>query len=453
MGEEPVEETESTEKEETEEVASESEATEETSKANKKDKKKAKKEKKEKNKERGWFKKHRKWFFIGVPAVAIIVALAVWAFVIAPAVDVVIKISTDVDKITETINFTTKLEDENIDSGNFFLEEKKIEIPSSTEFSATGEKNVGDKAKGNVIVYAYFKESGQIAINANSSFTSDGLTFYSDEDVTLGYDKSKGSVADCSNKDDGFSLLNDGCLIYTRVNVTAAAPGSAYNIAQNNAWTTTANVVAYSDSNMTGGTDKSITVVQESDVEKAKAQLVADVKKEEAKTKLYEGIDESNFLPIKDSFKLEISDPEVTPKVGEEIKGEEKAKISVKTSASIYVVDLTKIRDYIGKVAKNTDKMKETDSVCSIGNPFIENFTSTENGFTGRLKTSFTFGPDVSSQEIIDIIKGQRLGNVKYKLAEKYGENKVKAEINPSYPWVTSVPNDTNKITVTIKEE
>ena len=418
----------------------------EDSKSDKKSPKdKKEKAKKDKKATTNWFKKHRLWFFIGVPAVALASLALVWAFVIAPAVDIKIKVRTKVDKFSENITFTTKLEEENIEEGKFYLEEKKVENKSTAKFTATGSKNVGEKAKGNVIVYAYFKESGRIAINAGSSFTSEGHTFYSDADAELGYDKSKGSVAECSNKDDGFSLLNDGCLVFTRINVTAAAAGSEYNIAQNNAWTTTANVVAYSDSNMTGGTDRTITVVQQSDIDKAKEELLNKEKEGETKNQLFLQISEDR-LKIDSTYKLTNSDVVSTPAVDEEVKEGVEPTIDATTTASIYVIDLTKVRDFITKRAKISEK----EHVYAIGDPFIENFTTIESGYTGRLKTSYTYGAKLSEQSIIDLIKGQRLGNVNPILKDE-GASEVK--INPSYPWVTSVPNDINKITINIEEE
>ena len=444
--EETTEATETTEPQESTVADGAKDSSTEDSKSDKKSPKdKKEKAKKDKKATTNWFKKHRLWFFIGVPAVALVSLALVWAFVIAPAVDIKIKVRTKVDKFSENITFTTKLEEENIEEGKFYLEEKKVENKSTAKFTATGSKNVGEKAKGNVIVYAYFKESGRIAINAGSSFTSEGHTFYSDADAELGYDKSKGSVAECSNKDDGFSLLNDGCLVFTRINVTAAAAGSEYNIAQNNAWTTTANVVAYSDSNMTGGTDRTITVVQQSDIDKAKEELLNKEKEGETKNQLFLQISEDR-LKIDSTYKLTNSDVVSTPAVDEEVKEGVEPTIDATTTASIYVIDLTKVRDFITKRAKISEK----EHVYAIGDPFIENFTTIESGYTGRLKTSYTYGAKLSEQSIIDLIKGQRLGNVNPILKDE-GASEVK--INPSYPWVTSVPNDINKITINIEEE
>ena len=405
--------------------------------------KKADKDKKKKDKKASinWFKKHRMWFFIGVPVVALISLALVWAFIIAPAVDVKVKVRTKVDKFSENITFTTNLEEENIEEGKFYLEEKKVETKNSAKFTATGSKNIGEKAKGNVIVYHYFNQSGKIAINANSAFYSQNLAFYSDEDVEFGWDGN--NISECGNNDG--TLVTNGCLIFARVNVTAAAPGSEYNIASNNGWTTAADVWAYSDANMTGGTDRTITVVQQSDIDKAKEELLNAEKEGETKNQLFLQISEDN-LKIDSTYKLTNSDVVSTPAVGEEVKEGVEPVIDTTTTATIYVIDLTKVREFITKKAKISDK----EHIYAIGDPFIENFTTIESGYTGRLKTSYTFGAKLSEQIIVDLLKGQRLGNVNPILKDE-GASEVK--INPSYPWVTSVPNDINKITINIEEE
>ncbi len=438
---EPKDET--TEKDESKEESADNKDSKEKKEDKENEDKKADKDKKKKDKKASinWLKKHRMWFFIGVPAVALISLALVWAFVIAPAVDVKVKVRTKVDKFSENITFTTNLEEENIEEGKFYLEEKKAETKNSAKFTATGSKNIGEKAKGNVIIYHYFNQSGKIAINANSAFYSQNLAFYSDEDVEFGWDGN--NINECGNNDG--TLVTNGCLIYARINVTAAAPGSEYNIASNNGWTTAADVGAYSDANMTGGTDRTITVVQQSDIDKAKEELLNAEKESETKNQLFLQISEDN-LKIDSTYKLTNSDVVSTPAVGEEVKEGVEPIINTTTTASIYVIDLTKVREFITKKAKISDK----EHIYAIGDPFIENFTTIESGYTGRLKTSYTFGAKLSEQIIVDLIKGQRLGNVNPILKDE-GASEVK--INPSYPWVTSVPNDINKITINIEEE
>ena len=45
--------------------------------------------------------------------------------------------------------------------------------------------------------------------------------------------------------------------------------------------------------------------------------------------------------------------------------------------------------------------------------------------------------------------KGQKIGDLRSRLKSVNGVDTV--TINPSFPWVTAVPNDSNKITINIE--
>ena len=195
---------------------------------------------------------------------------------------------------------------------------------------------------------------------------------------------------------------------------------------------------------MTGGTDRTITVVQESDLSTAKANLTAG-KETENRNALMDSIGEDK-LKIDSSFHQVTAEVTSTPALGEEVKEGVEPTATTTTTASIFVVDLTKIREYINQKAQ----VPEKDYIYAIGNPFIESFTSTETGYAGRLKTNYTVGPNISEQSVLEKIKGVRIGNIKPILAD---EGASEVEITRSYPWVNSVPGDENKITITIKEE
>ena len=112
------------------------------------------------------------------------------------------------------------------------------------------------------------------------------------------------------------------------------------------------------------------------------------------------------------------------------------------TTAKVYTIDKTKVEEFITKKANIADDQK----IYEMKDPFIENFTNTASGFTGKLKTSYMTGPKVSVSSVVDLIKGRGLGDAQHVLKDIDGVTDV--HINTSFPWVTSIPSDTNKITV-----
>ena len=391
-----------------------------------------------------WFAAHKGITISSIIGVLLIAIFFVWAFGIAPAVTVSVSVRTTSSNFSKSATFTKKLEEENVDEGKFYLVEKKSEKESSVDFEATGQKNVGEKAKGNVVVYAYFSNQGSVGVSAGDKFSIGDLTYIADADAKITWDGSQGT---CENSD----VISGGkinCKISGRVNVTAANPGEKYNIAASSAnWKSTANVSVYSDAAMAGGTDKMVTIVSQEDVDKAKDSLVISSETEN-KEALMDTLAETDF-PIESSFKQTTSDVVSSPAVGEEVKEGVTPKITVKITDTIYLIDKTKVEEYITKEAKLGDNFK----IYRMNDPFVENFIESGEGFTGKIKTSYVSGPKVTENDIVELVKGKGIGDAQHDLASIEGINGSKIRIDKSYPWVMSVPNDTNKITVILDVE
>lgn len=396
--------------------------------------------------------KKKRWIIAGILAAVVVIlgAVGVWAFKIAPAASVTVAIRTTTTNFSENATFTTKLSEENAGAGKFYLEEKKIETKTEASFEATGSKNIGEKATGEVIVYQYFRDKGNIAVEKGATFSNSGLTFVADEGITLSWD---GKDTDKCENDGLASAITSGCLVSGRIKVTAAEPGSQYNLsASSSGWAMTANISGvYSDSAMSGGTSKVVTIVTQADIDTALAKIIENNTSSQAsrKTKLLSTIEDGSFI-IDTSYKQSMSDPVSKPAVGEEVKSGEKATLAVTTTDSIYIVDKTKVEEFITEKAK----LNENYKIYKMNDPFIENFTESGGSYIGKVKTSFVSGPKVTENEVIETIRGKGLGEARVALLDKFGgldSNKTKIEV--SYPWVFSVPNNTSKITVQIEVE
>lgn len=389
-----------------------------------------------------WFKAHKAITIGSVVGVILIVVFFIWALVIAPAVTITVGIRTTSSNFSKSATFTKKLEEENIDEGKFFLTEKKLEKEASVNFEATGQKNVGEKAKGKIKAFVTFKSTGtdvSVSVNAGDKFTINDLVFTADTNTTISWDGN--SLSACDNTR---SKQTDPCTVHAYVDVTAAEGGTKYNIAASGAnWKTTANLTdVQTDSAMAGGTDAFVTVVSQEDVNKANEQLVLNGEAEN-KEALMSSLEETDF-PIESSFKQTVSDVVSTPAVGEEVKEGVVPKLTVKVTDTIYLIDKTKVEEYITKEAKLSDNYK----IYQMNDPFVENFIETSEGFTGKIKTSYVSGPKVTENDIIELVKGKGIGDAQHDLASIDGINGSSIRIDKSYPWVMSVPGDTNKITV-----
>lgn len=433
-------------------VVKDSKESEDATKVDKDDKNDKDDKKSDKDKKKSKMSPKKRKIIIGsaIGGGLLFILILVWAFKIAPAATVTVAIRTTTTNFSENATFTTKMSEENASQGKFYLEEKKVETKVEASFEATGSKNVGEKAKGELIVYQYFKERGNIAIEKGASFTNSELTFVADDDTTLSWD---GKDFDkCLNKGDQSSLFYYGCRVFAKIAVTAAEPGTQYNLAPvETGWSTTANVYVYNESAMAGGTTKSITVVTQADIDEALAKIVEGNATAQAsrKTKLLSTIEDGTFI-IDSSYKQTTSDPKSTPAVGEEVKPNEKATLAVTITDSVYTVDKTKVEEFIAEKAKLAENYK----IYEMNDPFIENFTEVDDIYVGKIKTSYVSGPKVTENDVIETIRGKGLGEARADLLNKFsGIDSNKTKIEVSHPWVFSVPSEATKITVRIEVE
>lgn len=390
-----------------------------------------------------WIHNHKKLSVASCIGALLLVLFLVWAFAIAPAATVTVGIRTTSNNFSENVTFTNSQADEKASEGVFYLDEKKIESIQEVEFEATGEKNIGQKARGEVKIYAYFplNVKASVQISEGEVFAISGLNYKALKSETLSY--SGEGKSECGNKDNSEGLVDYGCRINGVVSVEASEPGSKYNIAASSTgWDTNARVFAYSDTAMEGGTDDKITIVQQSDVLKAKESLAVS-NEQENKEKLLKELG-NDALVIESSFNQNTTDAVSIPNIGEEVKSGEKAKLKAVTTASVYIIDKTKVEEFIREKANIADSQK----IYEMKDPFIDNFSKSDSGYIGKLKTSYLTGPELSVTKVVDLIKGKGLGDAQHALKDITGVYEVRIE--PSYPWVMSVPSDTNKITVNL---
>ncbi len=412
-----------------------------------KTKEKSKKDKKEPtNPALKWINDNKKFVIAGCSAFGALIIFLIWAFVIAPSVKITVSVRTDKNNFSEVVAFSTDQIKESSEDGIFYLEEIKTEKEQKLDITATGTKNIGDKARGYVVVTTLFKDKddSDLAINSGFAFTTtSGQTYYTDQDVSLTW---TGDESVCENT--GRLLRDGGCLKSTTVAVTAAEGGTKYNINASSSWNTYPGFTVYSDAPITGGTDKQIKVVTKEDIEKAKEKFTENKEKESAaKEALLVNVADDRII-IDASFKQVISDPEPTPAIDEEVTDGTVPYVKFKTTTLIYVIDETKVKEFI----TNKAKVAEDQKIYSINNPFIENFTGNNDGFSGKLKVSYMTGSKITENDILEISKGRGLGDIQHDIKSKFG-NISNINIETSFPWVNSAPGDSNKITIELITE
>ena len=384
---------------------------------------------------------------IGVVAAVLLIGSFIWAFILAPAAKISVKIKTIAENFSENVSFVTDAKQAVSKDGKFFLETTSLEKNSEVEFEATGEKNVGDRATGELRLIATFDMSTTTAtasrpdvatVPQGSAFAYRNLNFLTDQEVKISWD---GSISNCDA-----GRHNGKCQVAKTVKATAIEGGAKYNIeAVSSGWqSSVAGVEGYANSAFKGGTDKIQKIVTASDITKAKEKLTeADGVKEE----LFEKVPSDN-IKIEDSYKKVTADPTSSPAVDQPTENG-KAKLTAKTTYSVNYVDKTAIEEYVKSVVST--RLGGDQKIYETGNIFIEKFQNNNNSVTAKIKATLKTGPEVTEQSVLEKSLGKKVGEVTTLIKSINGVSDV--EVNTSFPWVRQIPNDANKVSIKIMVE
>lgn len=384
---------------------------------------------------------------IGVVAAVLLIGSFIWAFILAPAAKISVKIKTIAENFSENVSFVTDAKQAVSKDGKFFLETASLEKNSEVEFEATGEKNVGDKATGELRLIATFDMSTTTAtasrpdvatVPQGSAFAYRNLNFLTNQEVKISWD---GSISNCDA-----GRHSGKCQVAKTVKATAIEGGAKYNIeAVSSGWqSSVAGVEGYANSAFKGGTDKIQKIVTASDITKAKEKLTeADGVKEE----LFEKVP-SDDIKIEDSYKKVTADPTSSPAVDQPTENG-KAKLSAKTTYSVNYVDKAAIEEYVKSVVST--RLGSDQKIYETGNIFIEKFQNNNNSVTAKIKATLKTGPEVTEQSVLEKSLGKKVGEVTTLIKSINGVSDV--EVNTSFPWVRQIPNDANKVSIKITVE
>lgn len=384
---------------------------------------------------------------IGVVAAVLLIGSFIWAFILAPAAKISVKIKTIAENFSENVSFVTDAKQAVSKDGKFFLETASLEKNSEVEFEATGEKNVGDKATGELRLIATFDMSTTTAtasrpdvatVPQGSAFAYRNLNFLTNQEVKISWD---GSISNCDA-----GRHSGKCQVAKTVKATAIEGGAKYNIeAVSAGWqSSVAGVEGYANSAFKGGTDKIQKIVTASDITKAKEKLTeADGVKEE----LFEKVP-SDDIKIEDSYKKVTADPTSSPAVDQPTENG-KAKLTAKTTYSVNYVDKAAIEEYVKSVVST--RLGSDQKIYETGNIFIEKFQNNNNSVTAKIKATLKTGPEVTEQSVLEKSLGKKVGEVTTLIKSINGVSDV--EVNTSFPWVRQIPNDANKVSIKITVE
>ena len=378
------------------------------------------------------FNTFRKRLFFLILAGILLVAALVWAFVFAPAATVIITADTTPEQVSGTVKLGGTAATD-FKSGVISSESQQSQSNATVQFTATGQKDNGQAAKGTVTFSTNAISALGTTIPAGTILKSGGgQTFTTDQPVT---------IATTHDAQQGVS-----------VGITATASGTQYNGASGTVSGAPGDIMAKipNSGTTTGGTSEVVTVVSDTDIQTALAQITGQ--STDAAKKALEAQFKNGEVVIDSSFTATQGAPVSSPASGAQVGTDSKATLTVPMTYTVYAFPKTALDSYLTANLTSQLTSSKNQRIYDNGDSKVgfSNFTKADDGtMTVNLTTTGLIGPQIDETTVKNSIKGMVTGTVQNTLQSIDGIQNV--DVKYSYFWVNKVPNNINKITIEFK--
>lgn len=379
------------------------------------------------------FERFRKLFIFGGIALVLLVIGLIWAAIVLPKATIAIDTDASAVNVDENIKLSTTAKSVRLTDNTLPAKLVQQQKTASQQVATTGQKNNGNKAEGSVTLTNC--SGGDVTVPAGTGLSSGGNTYISQKSVT---------VPDSNYRING-QCKNDG---KASVDVRAQNGGASYNTSSGASFT----VAGYSSlsgqgGSISGGTDKIVQVVSQSDIANARGKIAAN-NDGSIKSALQNQLKGDNYYAIMATFAGNTPSTSNSADVGEEAGS---VTVTQTVTYSMFGVK----EDDLKKIVENALKDKidtEKQSILSLGlDKAVFNVNeASETAADLSMSTTATAGPELDTDTIKQEAAGKKSGEVKSTLQSNPDVTGVEVKLSPF--WVTSVPKKTSKITVTIEK-
>jgi hypothetical protein len=384
------------------------------------------------------FNKFRMLLIVGGAGIAGLIVLLFVCLSVLPKATITVK--TDSTAINSATVVALKIGDNvatDVKTGTVQAVSQQVQKTATQQVPATGQKNNGVKATGDVTLSLKDCSVDQVTIPAGTGVVSGGLTFITKIAATLNSVKVGGQ---CKNS--SFPAASTAS-----VGVIAQNGGASYNLAAATYSVSGYSSVTGSGTAMTGGTDDIIKIVTQGDIDGAKQKLsaadTAGIKQE-----LKSGLTAKNLYVVDMSFNA--GNPDVKTSVN---AGDAADNVTV-TQATTYTMLGTKeanlqqlIKDNIkGKIDLKKQKILD----YGLKNAVFGLQSQNPDGATVTMQSTVVVGSELDVEAIKKQVAGKKAGDAQSIIKQNPGVTDVDVAYSPF--WVSSIPKKTSKITVVVQK-
>lgn len=381
------------------------------------------------------FNKFRVKLILGVLALLLLIGGWVMASMVLPRAEILVK--TDSKTFTKDLIATAVPDIAQVDTENSVVPAKTEELQKrdSDTVQATGERNDGKKAAGEMTVTNCISDGEEHTVPRGTLFTREGKTFESTESIKL-EQALFNFRGECVSTGDSSG----------EVDVVAVEGGTSYNIGDGSYTSSMAGINAYG-SDMKGGTDKIVKIVSQADIDNARQRL-REKTSEGTVEDLQALLRGQGYIPFESTY--EPGEPEIQSSVEPNTEASEvtvtstttyKMSGALKTALEALVVEAS---------AEDIDGELQVVTETGIDKATIRVTEKREDGSMSlSVETIVTAGPQLNEANLKQEVLGKKRGETESILKSKAGVSDV--EVNYSPFWVGATPDNEDKVRLTVE--
>lgn len=376
------------------------------------------------------FTRFRKWLIIGGVAAIVLVVGAFFAFVKMPYANITIAAETKEVPVNTDVLFDASATVVTVSPAVVPSVVDRLERSNSETVAASGERNDGVKATGEVTMSLCTSNPGEVQnVLAGTGVSTSGKNYITQKNAVFQFNGGCGS---------GKFKFSTGT-----VAIVAQAAGSSYNVAD--ATFTVAGSSAMATGSAAGGTDDVKKIVSQADIDSA-TKKIESKSDDSVKQELIKTLQGKNLYAIDESYvatKQAVTTNVAVGTVANDVT------VTQKTSYSMVGAKETDINQLITKKAEaeiDTKNQKVLSTGLSEAVFKLQNQQDNSAKTLMSMSVKATVGTQFNDEQIKKDVAGMKAAQAEALIGAYPGVTKVEVTYGPF--WVSSIPKNTDKITI-----
>lgn len=381
------------------------------------------------------FNRFRLMLILGIAALILLIGGWILCFNVLPKATILVK--TNASNITNDVTITLSTTATTTSASALPAQVQQTSKSYSQQVPATGQKDNGTKASGQVTLALTDCSQDQVTVPAGTGLSSNGLTFITQQSATLNSVKIGGK---CQNSN--FTSVSTAT-----VPVVSQNNGDKYNVPAGSYTVGGYSNVSGNGTAMTGGTSNIVKIVQQSDIDDAK-QKITGQDTSAIKQQLMSALQAAGLTPIQATFQAGAPAPTQTANAGDQADA---VTVNETVNYTMFGAKQTDLHSLVeANVKKQIDPSKQVLLDDGLSQATYTVQSQDNSKAVVALQDTAIAGPDLRVDALKPQVAGKKAADAESVIKANPGVTDVSVSYSPF--WVSAIPKNTSKITIIIEK-